>query len=225
MTKKYGNLDNPTGISVEKDEEIIVLVGDTYGQQLSLQVIGETYTNDEEDRGWIVNSSGSIYFLSPGINKLTMKESGQLFVMYTAMLNDDRAKPVNIHIPSGSGKVTGFFDLKDHKTDQKYAQLLAAANHKYFCVRGNKIMFYFHTEKLRSFVPDRILSAINLWDDIVGWEQELMGIEDVWPSQMNNHIFAISPEYGYMWASDYRVAFVYTYLDNCLLYTSDAADD
>ena len=76
MTKKYGNLDNPTGISVEKDEEIIVLVGDTYGQQLSLQVIGETYTNDEEDRGWIVNSSGSIYFLSPGINKLTMKESG-----------------------------------------------------------------------------------------------------------------------------------------------------
>lgn len=25
MTKKYGNLDNPTGISVEKDEEIIVL--------------------------------------------------------------------------------------------------------------------------------------------------------------------------------------------------------
>ena len=77
------------------------MVGDTYGQQLSLQVIGETYTNDEEDRGWIVNSSGSIYFLSPGINKLTMKESGQLFVMYTAMLNDDRAKPVNIHIPSG----------------------------------------------------------------------------------------------------------------------------
>ena len=69
-----------------------------------------------------------------------MKESGQLFVMYTAMLNDDRAKPVNIHIPSGSGKVTGFFDLKDHKTDQKYAQLLAAANHKYFCVRGNKII-------------------------------------------------------------------------------------
>ena len=216
MTKKYGNLDNPTGISVEKDEEIIVLVGDTYGQQLSLQVIGETYTNDEEDRGWIVNSSGSIYFLSPGINKLTMKESGQLFVMYTAMLNDDRAKPVNIHIPSGSGKVTGFFDLKDHKTDQKYAQLLAAANHKYFCVRGNKIMFYFHTEKLRSFVPDRILSAINLWDDIVGWEQELMGIEDVWPSQMNNHIFAISPEGGYMWASEGRIGFVYTVLGDIL---------
>ena len=196
MTKKYGNLDNPTGISVEKDEEIIVLVGDTHGQQLSLQVIGETYTDDGEDKGWMVNPSGSVYFLSPGINKLTMKETGQLFVMYTATLSDNRAKPVSIHIPLGSGKVTGFFDLKDHGTDQKYAQLLSAASHKYFCVRGDRIMFYFHTDKLRNFVPDRILSGISLWDDIVGWEQELMGIEEVWPSQMNNHVFAISPEYG-----------------------------
>lgn len=49
-------------------------------------------------------------------------------------------------------------------------------------------MFYFHTDKLRNFVPDRILSGISLWDDIVGWEQELMGIEEVWPSQMNNHV-------------------------------------
>lgn len=224
MTKKYGNLDNPTGISVDKDDEIFVLVGDTYGQQLSLQVIGETYTDDGEDKGWRVNTSGSIYFLSPGINKLKMNESGQLFVMYTANLNDNRARPINIHIPLGSGKVTGFFDLKEHKTDEKYAQLLATANHKYFCVRGNKIMFYFHTEKLRDFVPERILSAIGLWDDIVGWEQELMGIEDVWPSQMNNHIFAISPEYGYMWASDYRVAFVYTYLNNILLKDNVMAD-
>lgn len=224
MTKKYGNLDNPTGISVEKDEEITVLVDDTYGQQLSLQVIGETYTDEEEDRGWIVNSSGPTYFLSPGINKLTMKEAGQLFVMYTATPSDINAKPVKIHIPLGSGKVTGFFDLKEHKTDQKYAQLLAAATHKYFCVRGDRIMFYFHTEKLREFVPDKILSAINLWDDIIGWEQELIGIKDVYPAHMNNHIFAISPEYGYMWASNYRVAFVYTYLDNILLEENVMAD-
>lgn len=217
MTKKYGNLDNPTGISVEKDEEIIVLVGDTHGQQLSLQVIGETYTDDGKDKGWMVNSSGSIYFLSPGVNKLTMKESGQLFVMYTADIDKAKSQPIKIHIPLNNGKVTGFFDLKEHKTDRKYAQLLAAANHKYFCVRGDRIMFYFHTEKLRQFVPNEILSAIGLWDNIIGWEQELMGIEDVYPSRMNNHVFAISPEYGYMWASNYRVAFVYTYLDNILL--------
>lgn len=32
--------------------------------------------------------------------------------------------PVKIHILPGSGTVTGFFDLKKHQTDEKYAELL-----------------------------------------------------------------------------------------------------
>lgn len=40
-------------------------------------------------------------------------------------------------------------------------------------------------------VPYDILSAINLWDNIISWQQELMGIDDVRPSQVNNHLFAI----------------------------------
>ena len=43
-----------------------------------------------------------------------------------------------------------------------------------------------------------------------------MGIEDVHPKQMNNHIFAISPEGGYMWASEGRIGFVYTVLGDIL---------
>lgn len=90
-------------------------------------------------------------------------------------------KPIKIHIPLGSGTVSGFFDLKEHKTNAKYAELLSKATDKYFGVRGDKIIFYFHRDKLREFVKDEILSAINLWDNIIGWEQELMGIEDVLP--------------------------------------------
>lgn len=70
----------------------------------------------------------------------------------------------------------------------KICGITEKATHKYFCVRGERIMFYFHTAKMQEFVPNQILSAINLWDDIIGWEQELMGIEDVRPSQVNNHI-------------------------------------
>jgi len=67
-------------------------------------------------------------------------------------------------------------------------------------------------------VRTEILSAIHLWDNIVEWEQSLMGIDKMHANQFNNHLFAISPEGAYMWASDYRIAFVYTYLDNILLY-------
>ena len=212
MTKKYSNLDNPTGISVQQGDEIIVLVGDTHGQQISLQSIWESGQEYKQ-----TNVNGEVYFLSPGVNKLTMRKEGQLFIMYNTDLTSPDAQPIKIHIPMGSGKVTGFFDLKEHKTDEKYAELLKKATHKYFCVRGERIMFYFHTSKMQEFVPNQILSAINLWDDIIGWEQELMGIEDVRPSQVNNHIFAISPEGSYMWATDYCIGFVYTYLNNILL--------
>ena len=206
MTKRYGNLDNPTGIYAEQGDSIIVLVGDTHGQTVSLQAIPT------------VEASGDMYFLNEGVNKIGIRRTGMLFVMYTANLSSPDAKPIRIHIPLGNGKVNGFFDLKEDKTDEAYADLLTKATYKYFCVRGEKIIFYFHLTKMREFVPTKILSAINLWDNIIGWQQELMGIEDVRPSQVNNHIFAISPEDGYMWASDYRIGFIYTYLNNILLY-------
>lgn len=203
MTKHYSNLDNPTGITAKQGETIIVLVGKTYGKDVAIQLIPG------------VASSGETFFLTEGVNKITVSQDGMLFIMYSSSPQD---KPIRIHIPVGSGTVNGFFDLKQHKTDAKYAELLKKATYKYFCVRGEKIMFYFHLEKMREVVQNEILSAIHLWDNIVGWQQELMGIEDVRPTQVNNHIFAISPEDGYMWASDYQIGFVYTYLDNILLY-------
>lgn len=212
MTKTYSDLDNPTGVSVSKGDEIIVLVGDTYGQNISLQCIWETGSEYKQTA-----ASGKVYLLKEGANKFVMEQEGQLFVMYNTDITAATAKPIKIHIPLGSGTVTGFFDLKEHKTDAKYSELLHKATHKYFCVRGDKIMFYFHRSKLLQYVPNSILSAINLWDDIIGWQQELMGIEDVRPNKMNNHLFAISPEGSYMWASNYQIGFVYTYLGNILL--------
>lgn len=225
MTKQYSDLDNVTGIYGNKGDEIILLVGDTYGHSISVQCIYENW-NSSENGGYQVAPHGDMYFLETGVNKIKLTHDGMLFIMYTANPSDPASKPIRVHIPTGGGKVTGFFDLKEHKTDDKYAELLKKATYKYFCVRGEKIMFYFHREKMLQFVPNNILSAINLWDNIVGWQQELMGIDDVRPSQVNNHMFAFSPEVGYMWASGYQVAFVYTYLGNILLYDNVmAAED
>lgn len=217
MTKRYSNLDNLTGIAVEKDDEVVVLVGDTHGHDISIQCIGEEKTSFSEDHEYPQTAaSGDYYILKSGINKLKMKNRGQLFVMYNCDLTS-HPEPIKIHIPIGSGKVSGFFDLAEHKTDMKYAELLSKATDKYFGIRGDKIILYFHREKLQEVVKNKILSAIHLWNDIIGWEQELMGIEDVRPNFFNNHIFAISPEGAYMWASEDRIAFVYTKLGDILL--------
>lgn len=218
MTKRYGNLDNVTGIYANKGDEVILLVGDTHGHSIAVQCIYDQKSGDAIQ----TVSSGDMYFLEEGVNKIEIRHDGMLFIMYTA---DPSEEPIRVHIPLGSGNVSGFFDLEEHKTDAKYAELLSKATYKYFCVRGEKIMFYFHTDKLREFVRNEILSAIHLWDNIIGWEQELMGIEDVRPHKVNNHMFAISPEGGYMWASNYQIGFAYDYLGNILLYDNVMAKE
>lgn len=214
MTKKYSNLDNPTGIYVEAGDSVVILVGDTYGQAISVQCIGEEQSGDYVQTA----ASGEMRFLEKGVNKVGFTQRGMLFIMYNTDLLSPDVKPVKIHIPLGSGRVSGFFDVKRHKTNDKYKELINKATYKYFCIRGEKIMFFFHRDKMLQAVPYDIMSAIGLWDNIIGWQQELMGIDDVRPSRVNNHLFAISPEGSYMWASDYRIGFVYTYLNNILLY-------
>ena len=202
MTKRYSNLDNSTGIHANAGDTILVLVGNTHGNEVTLQSIKE------------VEPSGDVYFLKEGINKVYMKNKGMLFLMYTASPSQP---PIKVHIPFGNGIVDGFFDLDEHKTDAKYAETLRKATHKYFFVRGKKHIFYFHREALLKVVPDEILSAVHLWDDMVSWQQELMGIDDIRPMQVNNHMMAISTESAYMWASDYRMGYIHTYLHNILL--------
>lgn len=212
MTRRYSDLDNVTGIYANAGEEVILLVGDTHGHSLAVQCVGEKVNGDGALQ---TASSGEMFLLEEGVNKIRVSKTGMLFIMYTADPGDE---PVLVHIPAGCGHVSGFFDLQEHRTDEKYRELLSKADYKYFGVRGDRILFYFHTTKLREVVPDGILSAIHLWDNIIGWQQELMGIEDVRPSRVNNHLFAISPESGYMWSTDYQIGFVYTYLANILLY-------
>ena len=217
MTKKYTMLDNPTGITVKQGDEIILLVGDTYGHSISVQNVGEEQTNFGADNSYVqTEATGDPYFLESGVNKIKINKTGMLFIIYHADLTTN-PKPIKIHIPIDCGEVAGYWDLEKHKTNAKYKELISKSSYKYFCVRGERMIFYFHRDKMKTAVPEDINSAISLWDDIVRWQHELMGFDDVFPAQMNNHLFAISPEGSYMWASDYRVAFGYTYLDNILL--------
>ena len=219
LIKKYGNQDNITGIYAEEGDEIIVLVGDTHGNEIALQVLGEETVSD--DTGSYVQTespaTAQTVQLEEGVNRIKIDRTGMLFILYTADPTNPQNAPIKVHIPYASGTVSGFFDLETDKTDEQYADLLNKAEYKYFGVRGKDIIFYFHTSQLRKVAPTNIKRAIELWDNIVGWEQEIMGFTGDLRKRYNNHIFAISPEGNYMWQSDYRIGFKYTYLENILL--------
>ncbi len=196
LTKKYGILDNTTGIFAKAGEEILVLVGDTHGQNISLMSIADG------------SVAGDSYFLTEGVNKIRIRNTGLLYVMYHTDLSSPKALPIRIHIPMGSGTVNGYFDLQEHKTDEKYAELLAKATYPYFSIKGRSIMMTFHTNRLRQYVERSILPTVDMWDKVVDWQLGLMGIENVRGKEWNNRLFASSFEgEGYMWADDYRTGF------------------
>ena len=197
LINKRGVLDNCTGIYGETHEEIIVLVGNTHGNQLLLRCI--------EDG----NYDGDNYLLKEGVNKITLRNRGLFYIMYNVSnIQSPSAKPITVHFPMQCGKVNGYWDINVHKTDEKYKELLAAATYPYFEIKGNHMMLKFSTDKgFRKYVPNNIIATINFWDEMVQWQQSIMGWEGMYPEQMNNRMYARSMPEGYMSAQDYQTNF------------------
>ena len=201
MTKIYSNWDNPMGIAVKKGEKVLILVGETHGNSLSVQILGEDSSGNE----YRPQHQGTFHSLRPGVNQIEADQEGQLFLIYTAVPSAATSKPIKVHIPLGQGSFAGYWRLSEHKTDEKFAEIIARGTHKYFCVVGNRMLLYFNRLKY----PRKIVDPINQWDNIITWQQDFMGIEDVRPALWNNHIAGISSTYSsdYMWASNYTMCF------------------
>lgn len=188
-----GVLDNCTGIYAEANEELIVLVGNTHGNQLKLRSISET------------ESHGDDYMLNEGINKIKIRKKGLLYILYNVGdLKAATSKPVKIHIPMQCGTVNGYWSLDDHKSDAKYKELLNNATYPYFEVRGTHIMFKLPTDKYKEIIPNNILPTIEFWDEMVDVQHAIMGLDVLYPSQMNNRMYARSTKDGYMSAQPYQ---------------------
>lgn len=207
MTKIYSNWDNPMGIEVKKGDKVLVLVGDTHGNNLSVQIVGEYQQVNAQGKSWRPQSQGTFHALREGINQIEADQDGQLFLMYTAVPSAPTSQPIKVHIPPGHGTVAGYWSLAEHKTDEKFLEIRTNTTGKYFCVVGERMILYFK----RSLFKREIVDAITQWDKIITWQQNFMGIEDVRPALWNNHIAGISLEEGtgdYMWASNWVMGFV-----------------
>lgn len=213
FTKMYSRMDNPTGIEVKAGDKILVCVDKVpAGQSLSLAVYGEASDGYGPNYGGM--SQGNAYdtvdqevTLIAGLNSIDITAPGMCYVMNTAAQLSAASEAVKVHILRGCGTVQGYFDLARHQTDEKYQALLSKCTYKYFVVKGHKMIFNFHTSQLRADAPSAIVSGIQAWDDILTWQQELMGLED--SEYFNNHIMAVSSTNpsAYMDASNRRVNF------------------
>lgn len=206
-TSKYARYNNPTGIHVKAGDEIVVLVGDTYGNDLALDCVYFTTTN-----------CGAVSSpLVEGTNKITMTQTGLLFINYVATdIQAVAAKPVKVHIANGCGTVDGYYDNEIMADDAIYAELLDNASFTHFVVKGRNVIQAFHRTSYKTYAPNVISDAIEFWDEVLDYQHGLMGLDDIYGTEMNNLIFAFSfsDDSSYMWATDYKTAFTQSTLYN-----------
>lgn len=200
-TSKYSLLDNPTGISVKKDEVLVVMVGDTHGQNVSLRV-----QNLDVPGGDGFNNNQS-YALRRGVNKLTMNDKGLVYVMYHT---DDyaTAEPIRIHLASGT--VNGYFDVAKHNRED-WSKLINAATDTYFDVVGQYAHLTFPVNSLLKTSNGKDL--IDIYDKIVYEEQVFMGLKK-YNRMFNNRMYLHVMYHQYMYSTDYHTAYNVTTLDN-----------
>lgn len=195
-TGPYSQLDNPTGIAVAENEEVVILVGNTGSEILGLKI-----QNLDRPGGDGYNDGSSTYPLSAGMNKIKAANKGLLYILYNTE-NYETAAPVKIHIASGT--VNGYFDITKHQAGE-WTTRLSQATDKYFDVLGEYAHLTFPTERFRTYTPDGA-ALIGAYDDIVRLEQEFMGLKKY--DRMNRNRMYLHVIYtSYMYATSYRTAF------------------
>lgn len=195
-TSTYSLLDNPTGISIKANEELIVFVGNTGGQQISLKI------QNLDKPGGDGYGNASYYPLTEGINKIIAKNQGLGYVLYHTP-NYESAPPIKIHFATGT--VNGYFDSQKHNASD-WNRLLEQASDKYFDVVGKNAHLTFPTSAYRSYTRGKGLELINAYDNLVELEQDFMGLMKYNRPVVNRAYFHVM-YHAYMYSTSYRTAY------------------
>ena len=212
-TKKYGRINNPTGIYGQAGDVLYIFVGDEVPEGATL-------------KAEVINGSGiqgTAYDLKKGLNMVpTVKDYSNLFIQYVGntslesdvLITDYPA--LKIHVEQGV--VNGFWNKEEHD-DADWVDMMAnLATADVFQVKGERIMFHMSRYYLKQFCPNTITDAIGWWDDMTRWQQDMLGIEDVRLTKFNNLNCAISLTSGYQSATHYRTQYLDSYTGNLLPY-------
>lgn len=193
-TNPYSLLDNPTGIAVKDGEQLMVFVGNTNGQTVSMMVQNLDVPGGD-------GFGGNSYPLVEGANKIKTSGKGLVYIMYHTP-NYEAAQPVKIHFASGS--VNGYFDVAKHQASD-WNRLLDNATDKYFDVVGKYAHLTFPTSRFRTYTPDG-KALIDTYDKIVESEMQLMGLFK-YDKAFRNRMYLNVIYTSYMYATAYHTAY------------------
>lgn len=200
-TSTYSLLDNPTGISVGADENLVVMA-DLKG--LPSATIRVQNLDKPGDDGF----GGEEYTVHDGINIIPIKEKGLIYVMYHP--NDYQTAP-DITLHFASGDVNGYYDSQNPAHEGRWKDLIDNAVDKHFDVVGQYAHLTFPTFQFRNNTKDG-KALIEWYDRLVYREQEMLGLVKYDRMFKNRAYFHVIYK-SYMYATSYRTAYVNNTID------------
>ena len=203
-TSRYSLRDNATGIFVnEPDEDFVVLVGDTHGQDVKMNI-------------YDFQSNKNITFsLQEGLNVITPTLSGLVYIYnhtdkaIPLISNDDASLKVidelTVKIQFLSGEVNGYFDISRH-TIEDWTTILNNARFTEIDVLGTYSHVVWTVDDYKRFDTDIVLMT-NYIDSVASQQQEFAGLYHYNKRFANRVFIHIDYSAPAAYASDYRTAY------------------
>jgi hypothetical protein len=211
-TWPYSLRDNPTGIYIEKDEELLVFAGNMPGQSVSLAV--QDLSVFPASQPWGTMGTVYDYPLFPGMNKIKAKADGLIYVQYYSPQGEDAPK---ITINFATGAVNGYFDSQKHQ-EGDWDRLLNAAVTGVFDLVGKYAHLTFPVATFKARTPNG-KELVDKWDEMVRLEHEFMGLykyDRVFKNRLYCHVDYHPDGAGTLYAMPYHTGYYYNLINDIL---------
>ncbi|WP_042006490.1 M60 family metallopeptidase [Capnocytophaga canis] len=196
MQYAYSNLDNPTGISVNEGEDLVVFVGETKGQKLQIKIM------NLDKPGGDGFDQASYHPLYEGVNKIKAGSKGLIYLQYQTP-NYATAPRIKIHFATGN--VNGYYDKTKHTAVNDWNRLISAATNKYFDVIGEHAHLCYPTESYKAYATSKGKELIDIYDEIVRQTHIFAGT--IGERAMANRAYFQVMYHSYMYCTAYRTSY------------------
>ena len=187
-TMNYHRYENPTGLYFQNGDTVTIDVAIdpniAVGEIFNFTIIdyGNHMVEPVEQR-----EITQVYQLQQGQNTIIVSHEGLGYLPYYVKSRNYANLP-KVECTFTGGHINGVFDPigKGH-TNEDWKRLLQDAIFEVIDIRGEYVSLVFPVEFLKSKAQDGV-GIIDMFDDIIFWEQELMGL-DQYGYRTNNRMF------------------------------------
>ncbi|QZE15304.1 M60 family metallopeptidase [Halosquirtibacter laminarini] len=190
-TNNYSAFENPTGIFFQEDQDIVLFVGETHGEEISLKI-----------HNFGSEGGSSSYLLSEGFNLIQTRNKGNGYIQYYTPNYED-AKNIKVHI--ASGKINGLF-RKDRDDNTTGSGILDHTTSEILDIVGDRVHLAFPVSELNKYCRNEMHDLIVHYDSIISSEQTMMGLRK-YKRLPKNHMFGRVVWSGYMFADGMGAGF------------------